>query len=126
MPNINAKNARIKHDYLTFLKESDGKAESTIDAVCKAISRYEEYAGNADFSAFTKEKAVAVKRRLTETNAQRSGNPISPAADKKKISDEDEAEFMTCGMTQEGTKLLQDMLNEKAFSYRSRFRYCKA
>jgi len=52
MSAYNSKNERIKKDCIRFLKEADRKAESTIDSVRKAISRYEAYTGLKDFATF--------------------------------------------------------------------------
>jgi integrase len=73
----NPKNERIKKDYIRFLKEADRKAESTIDAVRKAISRYETYTGLKDFATFNREQAVAFKKHLAKTKAERSGGHLT-------------------------------------------------
>lgn len=58
------------------------------------------------------------KRHLSEV--KRSEKPLStwvlPASEKDK-PESDEVEFMSWGYTAEGTKLIQDMLGKKAFSY---------
>jgi integrase/recombinase XerD len=77
MRSYNPKNERVKKDYFRFLKEADSKAESTIDSVRKAISRYETYTGLKDFVTFNKEQAVAFKIHLTKTKAERSGEPLA-------------------------------------------------
>jgi integrase/recombinase XerD len=73
----NPKNERIKKDYIRFLKEADRKAESTIDAVRKAISRYEAYIGLKDFATFNREQAVGFKKHLAKTKAERSGKNLT-------------------------------------------------
>ena len=75
----NPKNERAKKDYFRFLKEADRKSESTIDGVRKAISRYEAYTGLKDFATFNKEQAVAFKKHLATTKAERSGEPLAKA-----------------------------------------------
>ena len=72
MPRYNSKNERIKKDYFRFLKEADRKSDSTIDAVRKAISRYETYTGLKDFATFNREQAIAFKRPLANTKARRA------------------------------------------------------
>jgi hypothetical protein len=79
MPRYNPKNERAKKDYVRFLKEADRKAESTIDAIRKAISRYEFYTGLKDFATFNKEQAVAFKKHLAKTKGERSGEPLTKA-----------------------------------------------
>jgi integrase len=73
----NPKNERLKKDYFRFLKEADRKAESTVDAVRKAISRYESYTGFKDFVTFNREQAVAFKKHLAKTRAERSRGPLA-------------------------------------------------
>src|SRR5262245_23610011 len=73
------KNERAKKDYFRFLKEADRKSDSTIDSVRKAISRYETYTGLKDFATFNREQAVAFKRHLAKTKAQRSNEPLAKA-----------------------------------------------
>lgn len=77
MRNYNPKNERIKKEYFRFLKEADRKAESTIDEVRKAISRYEAYTGLKDFTTFNKEQAAAFKKHLATTKAERTGKPLA-------------------------------------------------
>jgi site-specific recombinase XerD len=79
MPRYNSKNERIKKDYFRFLKEADRKSDGTVDAVRKAISRYETYTGLKDFATFNREQAVAFKRHLANTKAERSGEPLAKA-----------------------------------------------
>jgi integrase len=79
MQPYNPKNERVKKDYLRFLREADRKAESTIDSVRKAISRYEGYTGRKDFASFNREQAVGFKRHLAKTRAERSGASLAKA-----------------------------------------------
>jgi integrase/recombinase XerD len=79
MPRYNSKNERIKKDYLRFLKEADRKSDGTVDAVRKAISRFETYTGLKDFATFNREQAVAFKKHLANTKAERSGAPLAKA-----------------------------------------------
>jgi len=71
------KNERMKQAYYQYLKEADQKADSTIDAIRKAIVRFEEDTGFKDFSTFNKEQAIAFKRHLAKQKAVRTGQPIS-------------------------------------------------
>ena len=79
MRRYHPKNERAKKDYFRFLKEADRKSDSTIDSVRKAISRYETYTGLKDFATFNREQAVAFKRQLAKTKAERSGEPLAKA-----------------------------------------------
>ena len=45
-------NERIKRKYFAFLKEAKRHSEPTIDAVAKALNRFEVYNKFRDFKAF--------------------------------------------------------------------------
>jgi hypothetical protein len=51
-----------------------------IDAVAKALSRFEAYTRYRDFKAFHLQQAVAFKRHLAEPRGQQSGEKLSKAA----------------------------------------------
>ena len=77
MPKHSAKNTRIKREYFQYLREARGYAAASVDAVAKAIARFEESARYRDFASFHREQAVAFKRRLGEQLGERSGKPLS-------------------------------------------------
>ena len=79
MTSINPQNERIKKAYFIYLKEANQKAETTIDAIRKAILRLEEYTNFKPFKSFNKEQAIAFKKCLTNTKGARSGEPLSKA-----------------------------------------------
>lgn len=79
MPKHNGANARIKREYFAYLKEAQRRDEASIDAVAKALSRFEESNGHKDFKSFHREQAVAFKRKLDEVVAVRTGKPLSRA-----------------------------------------------
>lgn len=72
-------NERIKRQYLTFLKEARRHSEATVDAVAKALARFETDAKYRDFKAFRPEQAKAFKERLSMQRAERSGEKLSKA-----------------------------------------------
>ncbi len=72
-------NERIKREYYTYLKEAKRHSEPTVDAVAKALSRFEEYTQFRDFHAFHYQQAIAFKKHLTEQTAQRTGEKLSKA-----------------------------------------------
>ncbi len=72
-------NERLKRAYFEYLKEADRKAQSTIDGARKAISRFEDFTGYADFREFNKDHATSFKRQLVTATAVRSGEPLSKA-----------------------------------------------
>ncbi len=77
MTKHNADNERIKRQYFAYLREANGYSEQTVDAVAKALSRFEEDIRYRDFKAFRSEQAIAFKRHLAEQTAQRSGKKLS-------------------------------------------------
>src|SRR5262245_31224196 len=79
MQRYNPKNERVKKDYFRFLREADRKAENTVDAVRKAISRYETYTGLKDLGTFNREQAVAFKKHLARIKGERSGEVLAKA-----------------------------------------------
>lgn len=62
----NEANERLKREYFAFLKEARRYDEQSVDAVAKAISRFEDDTKRRDFKAFRIEQAVAFKRHLAE------------------------------------------------------------
>jgi integrase len=84
MPTHNPDNERIKRRYFAYLKEAKRHSEPTVDAVAKAIARFEAATADnkgkpRDFRAFHFEQAIAFKRRLAEQKAQRTGEKLSKA-----------------------------------------------
>ena len=79
MTSYNAANKRIKRQYFAYLAEAQGHSEQSIDAVAKAISRFEGYVRYKDFKAFHIEQAKAFKRDLADQRGYRSGEPLSKA-----------------------------------------------
>ena len=71
MSKLNPQNERVKRDYLRYLKNARGKSEATLDAVRKALSRFEDYTGARDFKTFRREQAIGFKE-LAETTGQRT------------------------------------------------------
>jgi integrase len=79
MTTHNANNERIKRQYFAFLKEAKRHSEPTVDAVAKALARFEADTKHRDFRAFHFEQAIAFKRRLTEQKNQQTGEKLSKA-----------------------------------------------
>ena len=66
----NANNERVKHRYFVFLKQARRQSEASINAVAKALHRFETYTRFRDFKAFRIEQAVAFKRHLADQLSQ--------------------------------------------------------
>lgn len=79
MTNYNAANERMKRQYFAYLAEARGHSEQTIDAVAKAIARFEAYTKWRDFKRFHIEQAKGFKHGLAEQHGCRSGEPLSKA-----------------------------------------------
>jgi len=79
MATHNAENERIKRRYFAYLKEAKRHSEPTVDAVAKALARFEADTRHRDFKAFHFEQAIAFKKHLAEQKAQRSGEKLSKA-----------------------------------------------
>jgi integrase/recombinase XerD len=79
MATHNADNERIKRKYLAFLKQAKGQSEDSVDAVAKALARFEAATRYRDFKAFHFEQAVAFKRHLAEQNSRTTGGKLSKA-----------------------------------------------
>jgi integrase len=79
MTSYNAANERMKRQYFTYLAEAQGHSEPSIDAVAKAIARFEAYNRYKDFKTFHIEQAKAFKRDLATQRGHRSGELLSKA-----------------------------------------------
>jgi integrase len=79
MTTHNAANERIKRRYFAYLKEAKRHSEPTVDAVAKALARFEADTKYRDFKAFHSEQAIAFKRRLAEQRNQQTGEKLSKA-----------------------------------------------
>jgi integrase len=73
----NPDNERIKRQYFSYLKEAKRYSEATVDAVAKAIHRFEEYTKYKDFKSFHFQQAVAFKKYLSDQKAERSAERLS-------------------------------------------------
>ena len=79
MTKYNASNERIKRQYFAFLKEAKRQSEPTVDAVAKALDRFEVYTKHRDFRIFHRDQAIGFKNQLAEQKGQRSGKQLSKA-----------------------------------------------
>lgn len=79
MTKHNAANERVKREYFRYLQGAKGRDDATIDAVAKALARFEDSTGRKDFKLLHREQAMAFKRRLTEAVNARTGERLSKA-----------------------------------------------
>lgn len=74
---INSANERIKHRYFGYLEEAKQLNVHSVDAVAKAVSRFELYTKQRDFKTFHSEQAVAFKKHLAGQLNARTGEKLS-------------------------------------------------
>jgi integrase len=79
MAKHNAANTRIKRDHFDYLKEAKRLDVVSIDAVAKALARFEAGTGYKDFRTFNREQAKAFKRKLEAETNVRTGKPLARA-----------------------------------------------
>ena len=72
-------NERVKRKYFIFLKEAKRQNEASVDAVAKAVSRFECYTKWRDFKAFHFEQAVGFKAHLARHRNRQTGAALSKA-----------------------------------------------
>jgi integrase len=75
----NPANERIKHEYFAYLEQARRLNEHSVDAVAKALDRFETYTNRRDFKTFHREQAIAFKAHLAEQLNARTGERISKA-----------------------------------------------
>src|SRR4051812_37257318 len=79
MTKLNAKNERIKREYVLYLEEAKRRDPATVDQALKSIARFEESTRRKDFKSFHRQQAVAFKKRLSEGLNARTGERLSKA-----------------------------------------------
>lgn len=79
MPTHNAQNERIKRQYFAYLKEARRHGEQTIDALAKALNRFEVYTKFRDFKKFHFEQAIGFKKHLADQRTKQTGTKLSKA-----------------------------------------------
>ena len=85
-PKRNTANERAKRAYLSWLGGSQGRHEASLDAVAKALERFDEYNKRRDFAKFHFEQALGFKVRLGEQLSARSGAPLSASTIKSTLA----------------------------------------
>ena len=72
-------NERIKRRYFVYLAEANRYSESSVDAVAKALSRFETYNKYRDFKTFHFQQAVGFKNHLAVQQSEATGRKLSKA-----------------------------------------------
>ena len=70
MSKHNAENERIKREYTEYLRGAMGLSDASIDAIAKAIHRFEEFTKFRSFRKFHTEQAKAFRRELAATKSK--------------------------------------------------------
>ncbi len=79
MSKPNAKNERIKRDYVLYLEEAKRRDPVTVDRVLKSIARFEESTRRRDFKSFHRKQAVSFKQSLSQALNAHTGERLSMA-----------------------------------------------
>lgn len=77
MTPYNPRNERIKRDYAEFLRQADQKSETTVRGIEKALRRFEEHTGFANFTSFTRQQAVSFRQSMAKP--PKGEKQLSPA-----------------------------------------------
>lgn len=77
--NVNLKNLKMREKYLNWLAGAKGFSPATIDAVERAIARWDRFAGHDDYTKFNQKAATRFKEHLLE-EGRRKGHDSSTAA----------------------------------------------
>ncbi len=78
MTNRNPENERIKRGYFNYLRNLEGKSETTLDKVAAAILRYEQSTNFKSFKKFHLEHANRFQKNLSKEKT-RAGEPLAKA-----------------------------------------------
>ena len=78
MTNRNPENERIKRGYFNYLRNLEGKSETTLDKVAAAILRYEQSTNFKSFKKFHLEHANRFQKNLSKEKT-RAGAPLAKA-----------------------------------------------
>lgn len=76
-PQTKAKNEKIKRAYFNFLQDAQGFSPLSVEAVEKALWKYEEFSQEADLGKFTRKTAKGFKDWLATRKGGRSGEGLS-------------------------------------------------
>lgn len=72
-------NERVKRIYFVYMREAQQHSEASIDAIAKALGRFETYTRFRPFKTFHQEQAIAFKKHLAEQRNVKTGKPLSVA-----------------------------------------------
>jgi integrase/recombinase XerD len=79
MTTYNAENERVKRRYFSFLRDAKQRSDPAIDAIAKALSRFEVYTRFKSFRTFRPEQAIGFKNHLERQVNARTKEPLSKA-----------------------------------------------
>ena len=79
MRKLNVKNEPVKHRYLAWLEEAQGRDRKTADMAAAAIHVFEQSTGFRDFKNFHREQAIKFKRDLRDAVNPKTKKPLAKA-----------------------------------------------
>lgn len=79
LPNFNAQNERLKHQYLRVCQHSRGYSQASLDQMARSILEFEKLTGFKAFADYDEEVAIAYKDKL-RSRKTKAGQPISAAS----------------------------------------------
>ena len=74
---INAENERVKRRYFSFLIDANQRSKPAVDAIAKALNRFEAYTRFKSFRTFRPEQAIGFKNHLERQVSVRTKEPLS-------------------------------------------------
>lgn len=75
----NSENEAIKRDYVEWLRNANGRDESTLDIALAAIHAFEAFNRYASFKTFRREQAISFKLHLSDQRHATTGKPLAKA-----------------------------------------------
>jgi site-specific recombinase XerC len=76
---LNSANERLKHAYVSYLRDARQLGEHSIDQALKALERFEAHTRRRSFREFRIEQAVSFKKHLAGLNTARGDGKLSKA-----------------------------------------------
>lgn len=70
-------NERLKHKYRTYKREAGQHSEASLDAIAKALHRFESYTRFQPFKTYNQQQAIGFKRHLAGQRNGRTNEPLS-------------------------------------------------
>lgn len=79
MREVNEENERVKRRYVTYLRQSKGQDQKSLDKVLAALLKFEKSTKFKSFKAFYIEQAATFKKFLDKSRHPKTKQPLSLA-----------------------------------------------